>query len=589
MDTDRPQVAGPPAPRKAHSPWRLLAILARMVPGAPVLFLVVFLLYPLARILALGLAPLVATGWTGLVALVEQTGLAGLVAFTAGQALLSSVLTLLAGLPAAYVFARFEFPGKSLLRSLLTIPFVMPTVVVATAFVVLLGSGGLLDRLASVLLGPSAPEINLMRTLPAVVLAHVFYNVSVVVRIVGGFWSNLDPRLGEAAAVLGASRLRGFLLVTLPLLLPAILAASMLVFAFCFTSFGVVLILGGPRLATMEVEIYRQAIYMFNLPAAAFLSLVQLALTATIMAVYSRVQANASRPLNLKASRATQRRPVSRTQWTAVLAVAGGTTFFLALPLLVLAASSLLTSAGPGLDYWLGLFRDVRQSIFYAPPPLAIRNSLVFAAATVVLSLVTGVPAAYLIAGAAGQRGAGAVDAPGRRALGGLAEILFLLPLGTSAVTLGFGFIIALDRPPLDLRGSALLIPIAHTLVALPLVTRTLLPALRGMNPRWREAARMLGASPWQVWREIDLPIVARAALVAAAFAFAVSLGEFGATSLLARPDLPTLPIVIFSYLGQPGEMNHGQALAMSTLLMVVCGVGLVAIERFRPAGLGEF
>ena len=167
--------------------------------------------------------------------------------------------------------------------------------------------------------------------------------------------------------------------------------------------------------------------------------------------------------------------------------------------------------------------------------------------------------------------------------------MLFLLPLGTSAVTLGFGFIIALDRPPLDLRGSALLIPIAHTLVALPLVTRTLLPALRGMNPRWREAARMLGASPWQVWREIDLPIVARAALVAAAFAFAVSLGEFGATSLLTRPDLPTLPIVIYSYLGQPGELNHGQALAMGTLLMIVCGAGLVAIERFRPGGLGEF
>jgi thiamine transport system permease protein len=156
-------------------------------------------------------------------------------------------------------------------------------------------------------------------------------------------------------------------------------------------------------------------------------------------------------------------------------------------------------------------------------------------------------------------------------------------------VTLGFGFIIALDRPPLDLRGSALLIPIAHTLVALPLVTRTLLPALRGMNPRWREAAGMLGASPWQVWREIDLPIIARAALVAAAFAFAVSLGEFGATSLLTRPELPTLPIVIYSYLGQPGEMNHGQAMAMSTLLMMVCGAGLVAIERFRPAGLGEF
>jgi thiamine transport system permease protein len=589
MDSDSPQIAGSPASLPARLPWRLLASLASIAQVASVLFILVFLLYPLGRILALGLAPLAAAGWAGLLALVDQTGLVGLIAFTTGQALLSTVLTLLAGLPASYVFARYDFPGKSLLRSLLTIPFVMPTVVVATAFVALIGSGGVLDRLTSTLLGPGAPEVNLMRTLPAVILAHVFYNVSVIVRIVGGFWSNLDPRLGEAATVLGASRLRAFRLVTLPLLLPAILAASMLVFAFCFTSFGVVLILGGPRIATLEVEIYRQAIYMFNLPAAAFLSLVQIVLTMAIMAVYSRMQARASRPLNLKASRATQRRPASPGQWTAVAVVAGGTTLCLALPLLVLAASSLLTSAGPGLDYWLGLFRDVRQSIFYAPPPLAIRNSLLFASATVGLSLLIGVPGAYLMAGASGPSPESTTAASGRRLAGNLAEMLFLLPLGTSAVTLGFGFIIALDRSPLDLRGSALLIPIAHTLVALPLVTRTLLPALRSMNPRWREAARMLGASPWQVWREIDLPIVARAALVAAAFAFAVSLGEFGATSLLTRPDLPTLPIVIFSYLGQPGEMNHGQALAMGTLLMIVCGAGLVAIERFRPAGLGEF
>jgi thiamine transport system permease protein len=588
MDTDRPKVTGPTALPREPLSWRPLAALASVARGASVLFLAVFLLYPLSSILALGLAPLAAGGWAGLLALIDQTSLPGLIAFTAGQALLSSMLTLIAGLPASYVFARYDFPGKSLLRSLLTIPFVMPTVVVATAFVALIGAGGLLDRLVGALLGPGAPEVNLIRTLPAVILAHIFYNVSVVVRIVGGFWSNLDPQLGEAATVLGAGRLRAFWLVTLPLLLPAILAASMLVFAFCFTSFAVVLILGGPRMATLEVEIYRQAIYMFNLPAAAFLSLVQLVLTAAIMAVYTRLQARSSRPLNLKASRATQRRPATPAQWTIVVAVAGGTTLSLALPLLVLAASSLITSAGPGLEYWLGLFRDVRQSIFYAPPPLAIRNSLLFASATVVLSLLVGVPAAYLMAGNSGSRGS-EPTAPTRSALGALAEMLFLLPLGTSAVTLGFGFIIALDRPPLDLRGSALLIPIAHTLVALPLVTRTLLPALRGMNPRWREAAGMLGASPWQVWREIDLPIIARAALVAAAFAFAVSLGEFGATSLLTRPDLPTLPIVIYSYLGQPGEMNHGQAMAMSTLLMMVCGAGLVAIERFRPAGLGEF
>ena len=164
-----------------------------------------------------------------------------------------------------------------------------------------------------------------------------------------------------------------------------------------------------------------------------------------------------------------------------------------------------------------------------------------------------------------------------------------MLPLSVSAVTLGFGFIVALDEPPLNLRTSPWLIPLAHTLVALPFVVRSLLPALRGMNPRWREAAATLGAPPWRVWFEVDLPIVGRAMLVGAAFAFTVSMGEFGATSLIARPERPTMPVAIERFLSQPGSLNQGQALAMSTLLMLVCVVAFVAIERFRVGEIGEF
>ena len=164
-----------------------------------------------------------------------------------------------------------------------------------------------------------------------------------------------------------------------------------------------------------------------------------------------------------------------------------------------------------------------------------------------------------------------------------------LLPLGTSAVTLGFGYVLALGRPPLNLLAWPLLVPIAHTLVAFPFVVRTLLPVLRGLNPDWREAAAVLGASPWRVWREIELPIVGRSLLVGALFAFTVSMGEFGATLLIARPEYPTLPVVIFRLLGQPGALNYGQALAASTLLMLVCAVAFVLIERFRVGEVGEF
>jgi ABC-type spermidine/putrescine transport system permease subunit II len=118
-------------------------------------------------------------------------------------------------------------------------------------------------------------------------------------------------------------------------------------------------------------------------------------------------------------------------------------------------------------------------------------------------------------------------------------------------------------------RGREWLVVLAHTLVALPFVVRSVLPALRSIHPRLHEAAALVGASPWRVWREVDLPIVARAVLVGAMFAFTVSMGEFGATSLIARPERPTMPIAIYRFLGRPGAANYGQALAMSTLLML--------------------
>jgi thiamine transport system permease protein len=164
-----------------------------------------------------------------------------------------------------------------------------------------------------------------------------------------------------------------------------------------------------------------------------------------------------------------------------------------------------------------------------------------------------------------------------------------MLPLGTSAVTLGLGYIVALDEPPLNLRTSPLLVILAHTLVALPFVVRSVLPALRSIRPQLREAAAVMGASPWRVWREVDLPIVARAILVGAVFAFTVSMGEFGATSLIARPERPTMPVAIYRFLSRPGLVNYGQALAMSTLLMLVCTVGFLIIERFRVGDVGEF
>ena len=539
----------------------------------PLLFLGLFFFYPLADILTLSLAPGGQFSLAPFRTLFTEPYYARLLGFTTGQAAISTLLTLAVGMPAAYTFAHFRFRGKSILRALTTVPFVLPTIVVAAAFTALLGPQGHVNRIVAGLgLGP----VRLQHTLTLVLIAHVFYNASVIVRVVGSFWANLDPRIEEAARTLGAGRWRTWREVTLPILMPSIAAASLLVFLFTFTSFGVVLVLGGPRWSTIEVEIYTQAIPLFNLPVAAALSIAQMVFTFAIMSAYTRIQARAAVPLNLRPGDSVQRHPPGFWAGLAAWSGVAGLLVLVLAPLLALFDRSFSLGGGYTLRYYEALFTNPARSFFFVPPAVAIRNSLLVAGGTVVLSMVLGLISAYLLAGR---------PDPLRRVL----DPLFMLPLGTSAVTLGLGYIVALDSPPLNLRASPWLLPLAHTLVAFPFVVRSLLPALRGLNPHWRQSAQVMGASPPRVVVEIDLPIVGRALLVGAVFAFTVSMGEFGATLLLARPAFPTMPVVIYRLLGAQGILNQGQGLAMSVLLMVVCTAGFVIIERFRLGDFGEF
>ena len=551
--------------------------------AAPVIFLCIFLVYPMSRILALGAGPLLEGGAAGLREVAADTGLPRLLAASAGQAVLSTVLTLVYGLPIAWIFSRFRFPGKSVLKTLLLIPFVLPTVVVGSAFVELIGTGGILEKIIVLLSGNPDANGNLTRSLGAVLLAHAFYNTAIVVRIVGSAWSGLDPRLEQAARVLGAGRARAFSRVTLPLLLPSIAASCILVFAFCFSSFGIVLMLGGPRMGTLETEIYKQSVYMFNLPAAAFLSLVQLLLTVLVMFGYSRIQSRTSVVQNLKPVSATQRTPSTPGEWTLVILCGLAPTAGFMLPLAALVFGSFQSRSALTFAWWQALFAGAGHSLYWISPLRAAVNSLFFAVEASAISLLLGVPAAYLIA--KGQASRQAIGGIGAAAL----DLIFLVPLGTSAVTLGFGFIVSMSGPPLDLQGSAALIPVAHSLVALPLVIRGLLPALRSINPRMRDAAAVLGAAPAAIRLHVDLPVLRRSFLAAAAFAFTVSLGEFGATAILTRPELVTLPVLIFDSLSRPGLTNQGQALALGSILMAACGAGLALIEQVRPRGAEVF
>jgi thiamine transport system permease protein len=526
--------------------WRALGL------GVPLAFLALFFVFPLTAIVERGL---VSTGGESAWGVLTDPLTREVLWFTIWQAVASTVLTLVVALPAAYVIGRYDFTGRSVVRALVTVPFVLPTVVVALAFLAILP-----DRLE--------------RGWAAILVAHVFFNVAVVVRVVGTFWARLDRRITEAAATLGAPPWRRFREVTVPLLAPALTAAGAIVFLFSFTSFGIVLILGGPRYATLEAEIYNQAVRVFDLRAAAVLSLVQLACVALAVAATTRLEARLAIRGQLRAERDVIRRPQTRGERTVVAASLGGLAVFLGLPLAALVERSLAVGGGPSLEAYRALTRPTAALL--ATPWEAILNSVVYATEATTIALVVGGLAAFAVAGSA---------AAGTRLVDGL----LMLPLGASAVMLGFGFVIAFDHAPIDFRSKPWIVPVAQALVAIPFVVRIVAPTLRAIDERQREAAALLGASPTRVRREIDLPIALRALAVAAGFAFAISLGEFGATVFLARPDRPTLPVAIFRFLGRPGELNAAEAYALAVVLMAVTAVSVFLVERIRVRRLGSF
>ena len=553
----------------------------------PLVFLAYFFFYPLLSILRLSLFPEGRLALDALRELLVRPYYAQTLWFTLWQATLSTILTLGVALPGAFVFGRYRFPGKDLLKALTTVPFVMPTVVVAAAFRALLGPQSRLNEWLQALLNLDGPPIQLERTLWLILLAHVFYNYTVVIRIVGGFWANLSRHTEEAAAVLGASRRRVFWHVTLPALAPALLAASALIFMFTFTSFGVILILGGPGFSTLETEIYRQAVVFLKFPVAAALSLLQIIFTYGIMLAYTRFSRQIATPLRFESQRQTLLSPAG---WRARLLIVANVVVMLVLlltPLMALVERSFTDREGQlTLDYYRELSINRRGSVLHVPPLQVVGNSIRYASLTVALATMLGVLSAWLLSDT-GKGGRNGLLGRLPRVASGWMDALLMLPLGVSAVTLGFGYIVALGR----LRTSPWLIPLAHSLIAFPFVVRSILPVLRGIQPNLREAAAMLGASPGRIVREVDLPIVGRALLVGAVFAFTISMGEFGATSFIARPGgtTTTIPIAINRFLGQPGALQFGQAVALSTILMVVCAVGFLAIERFRYGDIGEF
>jgi thiamine transport system permease protein len=482
MDRDRPAVI-----RRAA--WVATGVI-------PVAFLGLLFAYPVASIVARGLGH---RGTPSIADVVTDSTLRRVAWFTIWQAAASTLLAIAVGLPAAWALARNDFPGRGLMRALLVVPFVLPTVVVGAAL------NALFDRT-----GLSRGAFHLDGTVWAILLAHVVFNASVIMRVVGGYWARLDPHVEEAARMLGATRARVFREVTLPRLAPALWAASTIAFLFCFTSFGVILIVGGPRRATLETEIWRNATQRTDFRTAAILAVVQLAIVIALLVASTWAERRASARVSTRRI-APARRPRTLAQRATLVLALGVNALIVLAPLAVLVERSLAVGDGYGLTHYRALAHRSDRGGLFVPPLEAMRNSLVYACVAMLVALVIGGLASVVVV-------------YGRGALGRLFDVGLMLPLGTSAVTLGFGILIALDSPPFDLRSSRAIVPLVQALVGVPLVMRALIPNLRAIDPRLRDAATMLGASPGRVRLEVDARAATRALAVGAAFAFAISL-----------------------------------------------------------------
>ena len=507
--------------------------------GAPAAFLLIFYVWPVLTLLA------EVADSTDIARTLTRRGLGDVIWFTTWQAVISTAATVVIGLGPTYLLSRWQFRGRRLLAAAVTVPFLLPTVVVGAAFTSLL------------------PE-RFEQTVVAVIAAHVFFNVAVVVRVVGAVWKQLPNDLTAAALTLGATPWQAMCRVTLPLLRPAITASANITVLFTFTSFGVVQILGGPRHPTIEVEIARRATQLGDVAGAAVLSVLQLMILVLLVVVSAHVQRRA-RPLSLR--RLAAREAGTRHQRIGVLSGAAATAALVIVPLGALALGSIRIGGRWTIAPWTTLGDPaVRPGVSLPVDPLgSIRTSLGFALTATAISLAIGALAALAIAGS--RRG------------GRIMDLGVMLPLGTSAVTIGFGMLISFDRAPVDWRGEPWLVPVGHALVATPFVVRTVLPVLRSRPPGLIDAAATLGATPVRGWWEIDVHMLGRPMVAAAGFAMAISLGEFGATTFLSRAGTDTMPLAIGGLLGRAGALPHAQAAALAVILAAMTLVMLLVID----------
>ncbi len=512
----------------------------------PLVFVAVLFYWPILRIGSLGFS----SNW--IAELLERKNFS-VIWFTVWQAALSSLLTVVVAIPGAYLLYRKSFPGQQLIRAIITVPFVLPSIVVAVGFTVFRNMHNFYQDLGLTFLAD---------TVYWIIAAHVFVNYSIAVRTIGGVWASLDRDVESAAELDGAGRLRTAISVSLPQLRPAIFSAAALVFLFSATSFGIVLVLGGGQVQTIETLIFFAATQRLDLELAAALVLIQTIITATAFLVGSFL---AKGGFGLEqVFEGTKAPSIDRRDFPAVLISATVWIGLLVMPMVLVVFEAFRVGDGFGLENFANLgtqgARDLLNITMLDAGLNSLRNMVVAGS----IAFVLGTLVSWLLV---------------RTKLKFL-DLVFLVPLGVSSVVLGFGFLISFDAAWFPLRSSWLIVPLAQSLVALPMVIRLVYPALETIGREPREQAFLDGATSWQTWWFVESKLIRNVLLTSLGYAAIISLGEFGASSFLANGSQATIPTMLFRLISRPGEQNYGMAMAVSAILIAISFLVTYLVSR---------
>ena len=450
------------------------------------------------------------------------------------QAGATCVLALVLGLPVAWVLARFEFPLRRVVLRLLMLPFVVPTLVAALGVLALWGPHGVF----SAWLG-----VSLQNTPWLLLYGNLFFNLCLVVRAGVDALNQVSARHVAAARSLGATPWRAFWRVEWPAIAPWLASSLCLVFLYCFAGFGLALVLGGQRYATVEVEIYSLVAHELKLAEASVLALWMIVLTGGVALAYAALEKRLAAPVRTEP--VARQRPTGVFQW---LALAGGMAvlvFFCVAPMLAI----VWRAGSAGGEAWAQVVDEETLG--------ALWNTLRFSFMALVLATVLGIAHAVVATRSVAWRAAA------------------FLPFVVSPVTVAFGLLLLYPQ----WTASLPLLVAAYAVLAYPFVAKSLAAGLDSLPVHLPQAARTLGASPWRTYWRVTLPLLSVALRLGMAFAAATALGEFAVTLFLSRPEWATLTTLIYQRLGRPGVANLDVAMVLSCVLMALALLAFLVIE----------